>query len=77
MKKLDVEHFLNIYTLRMKMQESGVTNPPEAGKKFTRELVEKLSKLPMDEEIKIIDRTFVNSHGEVILKIPDGLENKS
>lgn len=74
MKKLDVEHFLSIYKIRMKMQESGVTNPPEAGKKFTRELVNKLSKLPLDEEIKIVNRTFINSNGDIILKIPEGLE---
>lgn len=49
MEKLDVKHFLHIYQIRMRMQEEGVTNPSSEIKKFTRDLVEKLRKLPLDE----------------------------
>ena len=70
MKKLDVKHFLGIYQIRKRMQEDGITNPNEEVKKFTREFVEKLSKLPLDEEIKIENHSFFDSKGNLIAKIP-------
>jgi len=70
MKKLDVRHFLGIYQLRKKMQDDGITNPSEEVKKFTSEFVEKLSKLPLDEEIKIENHSFFDSSGKLISKIP-------
>ena len=53
MANLDVEHFLDIYKTRMEMQEEGITNPPQRIKDFTKKLVEKLSLMPLDEEIMI------------------------
>lgn len=70
MKKLDVEHFLGIYQLRQKMQENGVTNPSEEVKKFTKEFVEKLLKLPMNEEIKIKNYSFFDSSENLIAQLP-------
>ena len=70
MKKLDVEHFLGIYQIRKRMQENGVTNPSDEIKKFTREFVEKLLNLPLDEEIKIENHSFFDSKGNLISKIP-------
>lgn len=71
MKKLDVEHFLGIYTLRKNMQEGGTTNPSEDVKKFTREFVEKLENMPLHEEITIKDNAFFDSLGNLIMKFPD------
>lgn len=70
MKKLDVKHFLDIYQTRKKMQEEGITNPSEEIKKFTKEFVEKLLNLPLDEEIKLKNNTFFDSKGNLILKMP-------
>lgn len=74
MKKLDVEHYLYIYTVRKEMQEKGITNPNENVKKFTRELVEILEKMPLDEEIILKESSFYDSKGRLLIKFPP-LEN--
>ncbi|WP_175620589.1 hypothetical protein [Chryseobacterium schmidteae] len=74
MKKLDVEHYLYIYTVRKEMQEKGITNPNENVKKFTRELVEILEKMPLDEEIILKESSFYDSKGRLLIKFPR-LEN--
>ncbi|MCT2406352.1 hypothetical protein NZD88_02135 [Chryseobacterium antibioticum] len=71
MKKLDVEHFLDIYIMRKDMQEEGITNPSEDIKKFTREFVEKLENMPLNEEIIIKESSFFDSLGNLIIKFPD------
>ena len=70
MKKLDVQHFLGIYQIRMRMQEDGITNPTDAVKQFTKDFVTKLSKMPLDEEVKIEGKSFVDSKGEIIATLP-------
>jgi len=74
MKKLDVEHYLYIYTVRKEMQEKGVTNPSENIKKFTCEFVEILKKMPLDEEIILKESSFYDSKGRLLIKFPP-LEN--
>ncbi|WP_404986577.1 hypothetical protein ACI513_05835 [Chryseobacterium sp. M5] len=74
MKKLDVEHYLYIYTIRKEMQKKGITNPNENVKKFTRELVEILEKMPLDEEIILKESSFYDSKGRLLIKFPP-LEN--
>jgi hypothetical protein len=70
MKKFDVAHFLGLYQLRKEMFESGVTNPTPEGKKFIHDLIDKLSQLPLDEEINIKNRCFFDSKGTLIIEIP-------
>lgn len=74
MKKLDVEHYLYIYTVRKEMQEKGVTNPSENIKKFTCKFVEILEKMPLDEEIILKESSFYDSKGRLLIKFPP-LEN--
>ena len=69
-KNNSVARFLAIYRTRMRMQESGVTNPSKEVKAFTKELVQKLSQMPLDEEIDLIDQSFVDSKGNVIIRFP-------
>ena len=38
MKNLNVEHFLNIYSVRKEMQEQGITDPSKKIKEFTNEI---------------------------------------
>jgi hypothetical protein len=72
MKNLDVRHYLDIYTTRKKMQEEGITNPPEEIKKFVREFVDKLQDYSLDEEITLGENgSFFDSKGNLILKVPD------
>jgi len=71
MGKLDVSHYLDIYTIRKEMQEEGITNPSEEIKKFTKDFVEKLQNMPLDEEIILKDSSFLDSFGSLIMKIPD------
>lgn len=71
MKGLSVGHYLDIYSTRKEMQEEGITNPSEQIKKFTRDLVEKLKTLPVDEEIILSGNSFFDSKGNLILKMPD------
>lgn len=70
MKGLTVRHCLDVYTRRKDMQERGITNPSEQIKKFTREIVEKLKALPLDEEIVSNDHSFFDSRGDLIMKVP-------
>ena len=70
MDKLDVRHFLGIYTTRKEMQEEGITNPSKEIEKFTKDFVEKLHNMPLDEEIILKDNTFFNSSGDLILRFP-------
>ncbi len=67
---LDVKHYLNIYKRRMNMQDKGITNPSLEIKSFTKEFVEKLSYMPLDEEIKLENNSFFDSKGNLIAKIP-------
>ena len=67
----DVRHYLDIYTTRKEMQEEGITNPSEPIKKFVRDFVEKLERLPLNDEIILKDGTFFDIHGNLILSIPE------
>lgn len=67
---LDVEHYLGIYSLRKRMQEDGTTNPSEQIKKFTRDFVEKLESLPLNEKIVLKDHSFYDSKGNLIIEMP-------
>ena len=67
---LDVKHYLNIYGTRKQMQNEGITNPSREIKMFTKEFVEKLSSMPIDEEIKLGNYTFFDSKGKLIAKFP-------
>jgi hypothetical protein len=69
--KLNVEHYLNLYNIRKKMQEEGITNPSEDIKYFTRMFVEKLERLQLDEEIVLKNSSFFDSKGNLIMKIPN------
>ena len=70
MGKLDVAHFLRIYKIRKSMQEEGITKPSDQVKQFTREFVDTLSKMPLDEEIKILNHSFLDTKGNVIAELP-------
>ena len=70
MKNLNVEHFLNIYSIRKEMQEKGITNPSKKIREFTKEFVEKLSKMQMEEKIILEDNTFFDSKRNLIIEIP-------
>ena len=70
MGKLDVEHFLGVYQMRKWMQENGKTNPPDDIKRLTNEFVEKLSKMPLYEEVTIKGSSFLDSKGNIISTIP-------
>lgn len=71
MKNLDVRHYLDIYSLRKEMQEIGLTNPSEEIKKFTKDFVEKLVNMDLDDEIILTDNSFLDSEGNLIIKIPE------
>jgi len=70
MAKLDVKHYLGIYTLRKKMQDKGITNPSEEIKKFTIEFIEKLENMNLNDEIILEDNSFCDSSRKLIIKIP-------
>jgi hypothetical protein len=70
MKNLDVAHFLNIYTNRKEMQDKGIIYPNKKTKEFTENFVEKLSKMPMNEEIILENNSFFDSKGNLIIEIP-------
>ena len=51
---LDVAHFLNIYKIRKRMYEDGVTNPIPEAKSFISKMVESLSLRDPKEEVKLL-----------------------
>jgi hypothetical protein len=67
---LNVKHYLDLYTLRKEMQDEGITNPSEQIKTFTKEFVEKLAKLPLDNKIILKDKSFFDEEGNLIMKMP-------
>ncbi len=70
-EKLDVKHYLDIYIMRKEMQDEGITNPSEKIKIFTKNFIEILQNMPLDEEIILKDSAFLDSTGNLIIKIPD------
>ncbi len=71
MNKLDVKHYLGIYTLRKEMQDEGITNPSEEIKKFTIEFIEKLKDMDSDDEIILEDNCFLDGSRNLIIIFPD------
>ena len=70
MSDLDVKQVLGTYQIRLRMQEDGATNPVPEIKEITRTIVDKLSKLPMDEKITIRDHIMKDSNHNVIVIFP-------
>jgi hypothetical protein len=70
MSDLTVQHYLGIYQTRLKMQEDGITNPTQEYKDITRTIVEKLSRLPLDEKIVLDNHVMKDSKGNIIVEFP-------
>lgn len=70
MPNLNVKHYLEVYTNRMLMQQEGITSPPDEIKVLTKTIVEKLSLLPLDEEIYLREKSLVDCRGNVIVTFP-------
>lgn len=67
---MNVKHFLGIYQIRMRMQDEGLSDTSIEIKAFTREFVEKLSQMHLDEEIRYENYSFYDSLGNLIVTIP-------
>lgn len=67
---LNVEHYLNIYMLRLKMAEDGTTNPNDEVKALMQTIIDKLSKLPLEEEIILDDNKMKDISGNIIVELP-------
>lgn len=52
------------------MQDLDITNPPDEIKLFTKILVEKLSQLPLEEEIELLENSIIDSIGNIIITFP-------
>lgn len=70
MNNLNVEHYLDIYSMRKEMQEEGITNPSEDLKKFTCQLVEILEKMHLDDEIILKENGFYDSEENLLIEFP-------
>lgn len=70
---MNVEHYLGIYTLRKRSMEEGITNPTPEGRKLINEIVEKLSKMPLSEEISLDNKNgkmmMLDSKGNTLVSI--------
>ena len=67
---------LNIYSVRLGMQDDGVTGPQGVGKNATRRLVERLSQIDSHDKVAIVIsgsvRRFVHvSSGDVIAELEE------
>ena len=76
MSKLDVKHFLSIYQIRLRMQDDGVTNPTQEIKELTKTIIDKLSKLPLDEEITLDNYIMRDVRGNIIVEFPRPQDEK-
>ena len=45
---------LDVMTTRLRMQENGVTNPPQSIRNVTKSLVSQLAALPPDDPIQVV-----------------------
>lgn len=72
MSNLNVKQVLSIYQTRLKMQQDGITNPTQIYKDITRTIVEKLSKMSLDEELIWDDYKMKDSKGNIIVQFPKG-----
>ena len=52
------------------MQEDGITNPTQEIKELTKTIVDKLSKLPLDEEITLDNNIMSDTRGNIIVEFP-------
>ncbi len=74
------KELLKVMQIRLTMQETGITNPPEAVKTATKALVDQLSQFPDEEKISIVieetnGKYTQQSTGKVLADIPRrGLE---
>ncbi|WP_338814736.1 hypothetical protein V9L05_05755 [Bernardetia sp. Wsw4-3y2] len=66
-----MKHYLDIYTTRKEMQEKGITNPSEQIKKFTKDFVEILQSFSLDKKIILINNSFFDDAGNLIITIPE------
>ncbi|MBI1307218.1 MAG: hypothetical protein GC181_11500 [Bacteroidetes bacterium] len=71
---MNVKHFLKIYSTRMEMQEAGITNPCEEIKKFTRNFVEILGKIRLEEHVIIKENSFWDDKENRLIEIPFDME---
>ena len=69
MSSLTVEHFLGVYQIRKHLQESGISNPNDEIKEFTRDFVEKLSEMPLNDLVSIKGNSFYDARGNIIATI--------
>lgn len=67
-KQLDVEHYLGIYKLRLKMYEDGITTPSNEAKELILKIVDKLSKMPLDEQIILDNHKMKDVKGNIIVE---------
>ena len=58
------------------MFESGRSNPSNEAKRFILEVVEKLSKMPLDESISVNDGSLLDAQGNVIARLDRNLIEK-
>jgi hypothetical protein len=77
MSSTTVEALLDVMSVRLKIQEAGITNPSESVRDATKLLVAKLSKIDGKEQIEIdaeqgrepLDRYIRISTGEILVEI--------
>jgi len=71
-----IEHFLDIYRVRLSCQEQGITNPPDIIKTFTSNFVRELELHDKLEQVEIVelesgDKEFILvGSGKVLGKLP-------
>lgn len=71
MARLDVKHFLGIYRIRLGLFEQGITNPTPEGRELIQSIVDKLSKMPLTDEIIIKDSKMIDTEGNVIVEFSE------
>jgi hypothetical protein len=77
---LNVKHYLNVYKVRKKMMEDGITNPLPEGRKLINEIISKLSKMPLNEVIELKRKdgklVMLDSKGNIIVTVPSIDQNQ-
>ena len=66
---LDVRHYLEIYQIRMQMQKEGITNPSREIKELTKNILEKLSLMPLEDKIELKGNYLIDQKGEIIASL--------
>ncbi len=70
MPKLTVKYLLGVYKTRLHMQNEGITNPEKKIHELTKQIVEILTNMHPDQELKSENNILLDLNNNIIAMMP-------